>query len=76
MTQLQKITIEIQGTDKFTMQDMTGDQYAEHLEQHLFFTDTHGIICATQGEYPIACTKEQLTILINYLETKRGSLER
>lgn len=76
MTQLQKLNFEIEATDKLTMQDMTADQYAEHLEQHLFFTDSHGNICATQGEYPIVCTTEQLTILINYLETKRGSLER
>jgi hypothetical protein len=76
MIQLQKITLEIEGIDKITMQEMTANQYTEHLEQHLFFADSHGIICATQGEYPIACTKEQLTMLINYLETKRGSLER
>lgn len=76
MTQLQKLPINIEATDIFTMQDMPDDQYAAHLEQHLFFTDSNGNIRATQGEYPIACTKAQLTILIDYLETKRGSLER
>lgn len=75
MTRPLTLSAEIESTDIFKMKEMTEEQYAAHLENHLIWSDPHGNVRATQGDYPIACTKTQLTILINYLEAKRGSLE-
>jgi len=73
-TELVKETIEINVANIPTMQSMSSNEYTDYL-YNLIFTDTHGIIRSTQGEYPIACNQEQVKILINYLTEKSQYLD-
>lgn len=73
-----KVNVEIEmGVDAITipeMQGLVGSQYAAYLENSLFFMDHHGALRATLGEYPIATTKEQLDILVGYLNSIRSGM--
>ena len=70
-----KQSIEIEAADIPTMRAMPLLEYINHIESNVIFTDSHGIIRATQGEYPLACTKAQLAALITILQGKIESLD-
>lgn len=73
-----KVNVEIEmGVDAITipeMQGLVGSQYASYVENSLFFMDHHGALRAILGEYPIATTKEQLDILVGYLNSIRAGM--
>jgi len=70
-----KKNIEIDVADIPTMAEMSLTEYNNYIETNLIFTDSHGVIRATQGEYPLACNKAQLAALIEYLHGKNDLLE-
>lgn len=72
---MRKETIEIEAADIPTMAQMPLSEYKNYIETSLIFADPHGVIRATQGEYPLACNKAQLAALIEYLHGKNDSLE-
>lgn len=69
-----KHVMEIEAVEIPTMAKMNEDEYTAHLE-NLFYSDTHGIIRATQGDYSLACNQNQLKMLLNYLHGKMSSLQ-
>ncbi len=73
---IMKESIEIEVVDIPTMSEMSDNDYKEYLETNLLFTDHHGVLRSTQGEYPIACSKSQLQALISYLESVKGKMEQ
>lgn len=56
---MRKETIEIEAADIPTMAKMPLSEYKNYIETSLIFADPHGVIRATQGEYPLACNKAQ-----------------
>lgn len=56
-----------EALDIHSMHALTHDEYASYLEHELFFVDHHDILRANIGQYPIACTKDQVDGLIEYL---------
>ena len=72
---MRKETVEIEVADIPTMAEMSSSEYKNYIETSLIFADSHGVIRATQGEYPLACSKAQLTALIEYLQGKNDLLE-
>ncbi len=71
-----KESINIEVADIPTMSEMSDNDYKEYLETSLLFTDHHGVLRSTQGEYPIACSKSQLETLISYLESIKPNMEQ
>lgn len=57
-----------------TMHKSNTEEYKNHLEPCLFFVDHHDILRATQGEYPIATTPEQIDMLIDYLQQVKSQM--
>jgi hypothetical protein len=70
-----KQAVEIEAADIPAMTKMSLGEYASYIESNLVFSDSHGVIRATQGEYPLACTKAQLNALIKFLQAKSSLLE-
>lgn len=58
-----------------TMRKLAIDEYASYVDGDLFFTDSHGVLRATAGEHPIACTKDQVDSLIAYLGRVRQQID-
>lgn len=70
-----KQTTEIEAYDIATLREMSSAEYEDYVESHLIITDARGFVRATQGAYPLACTREQLEILIRNLQGKMDLLE-
>lgn len=71
-----KFTFEIEAIDIPTMQDMSLEDYKDHIEGSLMFVDHHGILRSSVAEYPLATTKEQFDALLNYLQAIRPKIEQ
>jgi hypothetical protein len=58
-----------------TMGRMTEEEYVEYVNgDSLFRVDHHGVLrCAKTGR-PFACTLQQLTLMIEYLESERSRI--
>ena len=65
---LEKQTIEIQTAHIDTMQKMTIDEYETYIASTLIHCDSRGIIRSLQDGHPLACNKEQLEKLIEFLQ--------
>lgn len=70
-----KQAVEVEAVDIPTMTEMSLEEYTSYIESNLVFSDHHGVIRATQGEYPLACTKAQLNALVKFLQAKSSLLE-
>jgi len=66
---------EVNAVDIQGMTSMSHEDYREYLESGLFFIDHHDILRSGPAEYPIACTKAQITALIDYLNEIKGKLK-
>lgn len=65
-----KFTQEIEAVDIQTMDIMSPEDYLEYLENDFLRIDHHDILRSVPAGYPIAVNREQLTILIKYLEAR------
>ena len=66
-----KIELDEDLVDIPTMESMPIEGYLPYVDQYLMFVDHHDVLRATQGEYPIAVTKQQLDALISHLQSIR-----
>lgn len=67
-----KFSIDIEAVDIPSMQEMSVEEYQEYLNGELLFVDHHDILRSGPAEYPLATNKEQLEILISYLQGLRS----
>lgn len=67
-----KFSSDIEAVDILSMQEMSVEEYREYLNGELLFVDHHGILRSGPAEYPLATNKEQLEILISYLQGLRS----
>lgn len=59
-----------------SMLESSAEEYRDYIEPYLFFVDHHDVLRATQGEYPIAATADQVDILINYLQQVKKQMSK
>lgn len=60
---------------KKAIQDMNLNEYADALlRESIIFVDSHGFLTDAISGMPLAVDREQLTLLIQYLEKLRGEL--
>jgi len=64
-----KHTVEIEAADIPTMYKMSGGEYKQYIENELLFVDHHDVLRSQIAQYPLAVTREQLLILIAYLQS-------
>jgi hypothetical protein len=64
-----KHTIEIEAADIPTMYKMSADEYKLYIENELLIVDHHDVLRSQIAQYPLAVTREQLLILITYLQS-------
>ncbi len=69
-----KTTMVVEAVDIPTMRDMSIDEYKEYVEFGIVFVDHHEILRSAPAEYPIACTKTQLSAFIDYLNSIKDKL--
>ncbi|USR37848.1 hypothetical protein L1F06_014305 [Ectopseudomonas hydrolytica] len=67
-----KFSNDIEAVDILSMQEMSVEEYREYLNGELLFVDHHDILRSGPAEYPLATNKEQLEILISYLQGLRS----
>lgn len=67
-----KFSNDIEAIDILSMQEMSVEEYREYLNGELLFVDHHDILRSGPAEYPLATNKEQLEILISYLQGLRS----
>lgn len=67
-----KFSNDIEAVDILRMQEMSVEEYREYLNGELLFVDHHDILRSGPAEYPLATNKEQLEILISYLQGLRS----
>jgi len=65
---------EITAIDILTMESMDIDSYRRYLEDDLFMIDHSNVLRSNPAGYPLAVTKEQMTELINHLESLKDQL--
>ena len=70
-----KHTQEVNSVDIQGMTNMAPEDYREYLEFGLLYIDHHEILRSAPAGYPIACTKAQITALIDYLNEIKGKLK-
>ena len=58
---------EVNAVDIHTMAKMSQADYREYLEHSLIYVDHHDILRSMAAGYPIAVTKAQFKILMEYL---------
>lgn len=64
-----KHTVEITAADIPTMYKMSAGEYKQYIENELLFVDHHDVLRSQIAQYPLAVTREQLLILIAYLQS-------
>ena len=64
-----KTTTEVEAVDIPTMLEMSDDEYREYLKGGLLFVDHHDVLRSAPAEYPLAATRKQLHMLIQYLQS-------
>lgn len=57
-----------------SMREMTIEEYKDYIEDDLFLLHLKDILVLTETLQPIACTKEQIDALIEYLQKQRSSI--
>lgn len=69
---------EIECVDIPTMYKMSDDEYREFVELNgvggLLYVDHHDVLRSYVADYPLATTREQFDILIEYLQTLRSKM--
>lgn len=53
-----------------TMRTFDKAEYLGYMQERLFFTDHHGVLRSTLGEWPVTVTKTQVRALIEYLQSE------
>ena len=69
-------TREIEAVDIPTMDVMSPEDYREYLEGGLLYIDHHDILRSVPAGYPIAVNREQLMILIEYLDGMKDRVKQ
>lgn len=67
-----KHTVEIDAVDIPTMYRMSEGEYRQYVESELLFVDHHDVLRSQIAQYPLAATREQLEILISYLQSLKS----
>jgi len=70
-----KTTQEVTAVDIATMQNMSPKDYAQYVRFGLTLFDTHFFLRSGPAEYPIACTKDQLSEYIAYLNEIKEKMD-
>jgi hypothetical protein len=69
---------EIECVDNPAMREMTDDGYREFLHQGgvggLMYVDHHDVLRSEVADYALATSREQLDILIEYLQSLRSKM--
>lgn len=64
-----KHTVEIEAADIPTMYNMSPTEYSQYIANELLFVDHHDVLRSQIAQYPLAVTREQISILITYLQS-------
>ena len=64
-----KHTIEVDAVDIPSMYKMSTEEYKQYIENELLSVDHHDVLRSAIAGYPLAVTREQLQILITYLQS-------
>lgn len=59
--------------DHPSMREMTIDEYKDYVEDELFHRNHHDVLTLLNNE-PIACTKEQIEALIEFLQEQKSHM--
>lgn len=54
-----------------SMRIMTSDEYKKYIDEELFRRNHHDVLMVAANSDPVACTKEQIDILIEYLQYQK-----
>jgi hypothetical protein len=71
-----KYTQEIEAIDIRTMDIMSPEDYREYINSGLLRIDHHDVLVSTVAGYPVAANREQLEILIKYLESLKDKIKQ
>lgn len=63
-----KVETDSSAADIPEMREMPAGEYLQYVKSALFFIDHHDVLRSAMGEYPLAVTKEQIKLLIQYLQ--------
>jgi len=63
-----KVETDSSAADIPEMREMPAGEYLQYVKSELFFIDHHDVLRSAMGEYPLAVTKEQIKLLIQYLQ--------
>jgi hypothetical protein len=78
ITKIQFPMKEIECVDIPTMSRMSDDKYLEFLRQGelggLMYVDHHDVLRSYVADYPLATSREQVDILMEYLQTLRSKM--
>jgi hypothetical protein len=67
---------EVVAVDIPTMAAMSPEDYEAYIRNDLFFVDSNDVLREQPaGGYPIAATREQMRVLIDYLEETASAVE-
>lgn len=69
-----KVAKDSAAADIPTMREMGTGGYSAYVEGGLFYVDSHDVLRAVHGDYPLATTSEQIDVLIGYLEDVRARM--
>lgn len=69
-----KTKMEIEAVDLDEMERMTLSDYKEYIKFGLTLIDHHDNLRSGPAGYPLACTKAQLSALIDYLGSIKNQL--
>jgi len=56
-----------EALDVYTMRHLSEESYEEYIARELFLTDHRFVLRAVHGDYPLATTPQQVSLLIGYL---------
>lgn len=68
------VTIDEDVMDIPTLHATGVNGYHEYVMQYLLFVDHHDVLRATQGEYPLATSPEQVDVLISILNEVKARM--
>jgi hypothetical protein len=63
------VSVDESAVDIPTMREMSIGDYQVYVESELFFVDHHDVLRSGLGQYPLAVTRAQLRVLIEYLKS-------
>lgn len=57
-----------EALDVYTMRQMSEESYETYVSAELLLIDHRTVLRAVHGDYPIATTPQQISLLISYLQ--------